>query len=491
MQAASSHSVGLWLTLTSGAFVLWMGLFIITRDPRHLRAWLAGLAMIAISFLPFGEAIYRVSLSAPNHVFWERLVLVSVPIASGLWFHVAVTLAIEVFQPRQRRWQILGWAATGLGLLLALANSAAPLTEIEELYRGDANSCQALACIAGPDSYSWVYWLSVRALQGGSSLVYALTFLRARRQRHPSRISLQWLLLAAVMFFLTGLALDTYRLHITPLALFQLLLIVSLALLGWSIAKYNALFQARVLEQDLLMSLGVLGLILLAYNLIPLGLSLWFVRLQLISSPLSVFQLALGTGMAVITHLFIDQVRLRLDSLFDDENRVRLRGEIIRLIQDSREGLTLEATFIQLDQIKTRSLIHQHINKQLLRELDSPDATSALAASPLQSLRRVQTMLSIEEPIPDAVPEIRKAGAIVQLLDQALRRLEEADGPNRPRRNEQLSILRLRITQGLDRATIIRRMNIHPRQYDRLLNYGISQLADAVFEMEYAYSAEG
>lgn len=480
------------MSMVTGAFFVWLGLFILTRDPRHLRAQLAGMAMLVIAALPFGSAIYQVMDStAESRALLGRLILAAVPIANALWCHVAITVALDVLPVRRPHWwQIAGWSVTGVGLILGIINGVAFPTVAARLLGAPPSICLVAVCLPPIASYPLYYWLLSRSISLITVIVFAISFTQAWRARHPSHAGIRWLCLASAALLLAAFALDAYRLGLVSSLPYTRLLAISMPFIGWGIAKYNALLQARVLERDFAQTLGIFTLTIITYTLLPWLLIRFLFTDNIVNGPVGTFQLALGTGAAVVTHMFIDRVRLRLDRLVSDPNSAYLRGEVAQLIQDSREGAPLKTTLAQIDLIRTRALIFENLDKQLLRELDAPDHVRALAHSPLHSLLCVRNILAMQGLSVESASEIQRAGAILTLLEAALQRLSGVDALQRPRRADQVAVLQWRIHGGVDRTEIIRRANIHPRQYDRLLQQSLMALASVVFEIERAAVSE-
>lgn len=469
----------------AGAFYLWIGLFILTRDPQHLRARLAGAAMIIIAALPFGVVMYQAAESAETRTLWGRLMLAAVPIANALWCHVAITLALETLPLRRpQRWAQLGWMITAIGPLLGAINSLGSRQTGGGFPDLPSYFCLFTTCPTGTRFYPFIYWLLARSISLGTLLLFSATFIQTRRRQDPSRAGISWLTLASLALFLAALALDAYRLGFITLRPYALLIGISIPLIGWGIAKYNALLQSRILEMDFAMAFGIFALTIVAYTLLPWLLVHYLFANNIVSDQTDAFLLALGTGAAVVTHMFIDRVRLRMDALVSDANSVRLRGEFTQLLQDSRKGAPMQITLAQIDLIKTRALIFENIGKQLVRDLDAPDNVPALAHSPLHNLICMRHLLSRQGISPTTASDMQRAGAILTLLEQGLQRLSAADALQRPRHAEQVAILQWRIHGGVDRTEIIRRVNIHPRQYDRLLQESLTSLASAIFELE-------
>jgi GAF domain-containing protein len=109
---------------------------------------------------------------------------------------------------------------------------------------------------------------------------------------------------------------------------------VGVALLGYAVARHNALIQVRAIERDFWYSLLAVGLLTAFYYVG--ALILYF------GEQVSFLSLMLVIAIAISSHALYDGVRVALDRLFYQEQFRQLRTNLRSLARDAGTGGTLE-----------------------------------------------------------------------------------------------------------------------------------------------------
>lgn len=466
----------------------WLGAFIVTRDGQNLRSRLAAAAFVLLALWYFSTAMMIDRQESEfGRTFWFRVALLVTLPATVLWFQAALMLMLDVHQPKRRTlWARLGWVVVVLGVALAAANSLSRLAlGAEPIPPMEAFGACRYYCVGlgNPLLMSLGYFLDVANLT--TSILFTLSYLRARRHQLPGQSGLLWLTVAGYLFLVARLSVYGVRVGALQSQVPALLSVISGLMIGWGIGKYNALVKQRVLERDILLAFIEFCQIVVGYIALPL-LGVQALRPRgIVGGGLDVFQLGVVTLLAVLTYSTITQVRRRIDLTVSADPAARLRSSVTALIEDSGQGAPLTATMQALELAAPRALINEYVDKQLLRKLDAPDSLEYLANCPLQNLAYVlHTLTDAYRTTGTLASDNERAGAILHLLREAAHRIKLKAEQGGGRQLNVAEVLWLRLEKGLDRAAITQQLNIHVRTYDRLLDEGVAQLADAVFELE-------
>lgn len=474
-----------WL-LFQGATALWLGLYVLTRGGIQNRPWMMAMALGIWSLSPF-SAVAAAAFPAPASHAWLRIIAAVLPIIIGFFFGVTLSLASEdVSKERKTAVNRISQGMLIAGFVLAVLCSS---TNLVFDYRTAPTTLQSLLTnnftTFGP---LLPFYLTYTVATPLLLLLILLIVYRYHRQMDtPSQTEIVLIVWAAGAWLL-GLMVRNVELLLRRTAVLttsaprtavtvggDLLFVAAILLLGWSIARHNAIIRGRVILRDFALSAFGFLLILLAYLVLPLLLNRFFFQ----------FDTATVRGMglffvitAVFTHMLLETVRRQAASVVQPSAVARLQGEMSDLLSDSRQGTPLDQSLAQLEQLRNRTEIRQHIDKQLLRDLQSAEGHANLLDSPLL------TLYAIRQQLPSTPTERQKISGLFDLLTKAVAKLEANPALLGRRGDEILQILRLRLDEGLDRAEITLRLHMHPRKYDRLLNQGLDHLADAVIELE-------
>jgi hypothetical protein len=344
---ASLAPITTLVNLVALAVSLGLGLYIVTRSPRSRVSWLAALTLWCLALFFFRNAL---AINAPGNPLlpWLQPTLLLLP---ALWFHLSVELRLSQERMQQRRspaerqrlwgvgalrrqtrtaiWRLAIFAvyAAGVGLLLIsllwFRDQATPVTSAgmhsvararDPLYPFATAYVLVVAGLALVN-----FW---QAYRGDSSEV-------RRRQFRP-------LFIATVLAALGGLYVTAGILLGVDLPELprDIAFAVAVALLGFAVARHNALVEGRVIESDLryvLVTVGSLtaAAVLLAELLYRGGHVFSFVTLVLVMV------------VTISVLMLYDGVRTALDRLFYRDQFRQLRANLRGLASEAGTGLSL------------------------------------------------------------------------------------------------------------------------------------------------------
>ncbi len=250
----------------SGVF-LWLGLYLITRDNpvhgRHPRRWwqrpalAAGVAFICMACFLVGIALGVISDDSREVVLWQRLTWWGAPVACSAFFWSVILVTTQHRTPPR----VHHWSRIASFLLLAYASCVAVI--------GTATSYffqfEAIRRVPRPPHYLEVpprfpfYVLFVALVAVTLLATTFLLFYRYYAARDEARKQLQWLgngtALAGLGAMISLGAFTFPYLHLRQ-ELGDALMTVGVLVMGYSVARYNALFQHQIITRDFSRSLA-------------------------------------------------------------------------------------------------------------------------------------------------------------------------------------------------------------------------------------------
>ncbi|MFQ6001978.1 MAG: GAF domain-containing protein, partial [Anaerolineae bacterium] len=360
---------------------LWLGFYLVTRSPRRRVSWLAALTLWSITCLFFNNLLHL--NIAPDETFplWLTSFRGTVIPAPAFWFH----LTILFLPPKVWKWQrhLVAAAYLAAAFLLIIGGATNQLLPgVTEAGRELASSRQAGALYP----YFVGFTLITLALALGN-LTYG--WLHARGEPGASRQSA--ILWAATLLGSAGAAYLTISIWQSlpiPTLPGEFSLGAGVCLLGYAVAKYDALIEGRVMRTDFLYSLLSTAVVTTFFLIFTSALYLHY------HLPFAV--IILVTVLAIISHSLYDGVRSFLDRLFYGRRYQVLRTNLRVLAQEA-------GTYRELpDQL-------QAILAALCRSLGAPKGLIAIkegetlrveAALPLKLRGRTLKPLPAEEVTP-------------------------------------------------------------------------------------------
>lgn len=383
-------TASLVLGILAFSFTLWLGAYLITRNPRSPKLSLAGMGLITYA-LALGTDMLAQYAATPLAVAnLSRLHWLLVFTPAMTWSSAAIFLL-----PEDHSWRpklILLWRR-GLLPVLFLALIILAGTSLVVDFNGNS---------AGP-----FYWpfsiLVVLPLLGSLVLILSI--------RSQSEIPTAWgVTLVATLFFTLGIGLLLYPLALVPR--FWLLLAVGLDLLffGWAVAVLDAFDQGEALLPDISRSLMASALaaavfssqVLLVIYLGP-GLNLFMLALLLATITLSI----LWQTFSDFIHLLVDRVVFApFPQLRQQRARLRETNSMLPRMDQSLDLVALDAK--AFDRLTRRALSDYN---------DLP----RLAANPLTYLPLIEARLEERNA---SVATLARAAELKALLAESIQRLK-------------------------------------------------------------------
>ena len=289
---------------------LWLGFYVVTRSPRRMLSWLATATLWALSgsfvdsLTHFHGPVERGALPW----WWGWSVAIAVP----FWFHLTVSLRSASLG---RRYRALVVAVYFLALNFVAMQAYSPW-----LFPSEATQSSLLYSSQRPGPLYPAYGIFLvlvpaLALYNLSQLWRQAESLAVRRRT----ATLFWATLVALLSAVYA-ALSIWLGLDTPTAINSLGLTAAVALLGYGVARYNALIEGRTIGRDFLYTLLAIGLVVAAYVLAALVSNLVF------DVPLVAFVFLIV--LAIITHSLYDWARSYLDRLFYRRQYGELRANL-------------------------------------------------------------------------------------------------------------------------------------------------------------------
>jgi len=338
------YEVTFAINLLGLVLALWLGLYLVTRNPRYLIAWLTAFTAWSLGslFLNVLLAINPPPVPASERVwlrfmfpFWPLTALSQdtnswllgwgVAPAIAFWHHVTV----RMLPGRLNAWrQARIWAGYLVAVLAIIAQASGSL-----LYTTSGSDPIYLNSL---QSGAWfpVFGaaLLVLTLASAINLFYSAHLT-------PQAFTRKQLLTLAAATLVAGLAAPLAMAGAllglpVPMLVMSLILTVVVVISGYGVARYSALVAGRTVQHDFVYSLVGVILVTLVYLLA----SLFLVRIFAAPAMIVVFVPVL----AVITHSLMPTFYRILDRLFYRGEVRQLRANLQNLIQRADEGEALE-----------------------------------------------------------------------------------------------------------------------------------------------------
>lgn len=323
---------------------LWLGLYLVTRNPKYPIAWLTALTLWSMSGLFFNILLAINPPPLPVYYqtwlhfmfpFWPEAALLGNPNiwllgwlvapAAAFWHHA--TILMRPGRLNAWRWTrvligylmaILGIIAQGNGSLLYTEKDSDPLF-LNSLHAGAWFPIFGAALLL-------LTWSSVVNLS------------RTARGT-PATLPRKQLVLLASGTVVAGLIAPVAMVGSilgwpVPMLTMSLLLVIPVALLGYGVARYSAATAGRTVQRDFGYNLVLLALVTLIY----LAASSFLVRVFGAPGVTIVFMPVL----AVFTHFSISAAYGLLDRLFYRSEMRQLRYNLRQLIRLAGEGEALD-----------------------------------------------------------------------------------------------------------------------------------------------------
>jgi GAF domain-containing protein len=342
------HDITILINFIFLIVAVWLGIYVVTRSPRSLVAWLTGLTLWSVAglFLNMLLALNPPPLPAdmPSWVplllpFWPEATPESgwsgwlqgwlvIP-AIVLWHHATVLMRPDPMN----RWR---WTRVILGYVVAIA--AILIHLYTPLMFSEASGDPLFLTTLKPGA---LYPLFISLLLVFTALCL-INLLRSARSS-PSLIQrkqLNILALATLIAGLTGpVALIAAAFSIPfPRVTISMLLGIPVLMLGFGVARYSALMEGRTIRRDFAYNAIAMGLVAGLYLLVT------WISSQMFHVAAAVFIFLVL--LSIVTHSLIDTARQSLDFFFYRGDKRSMRRNLRRLDsfvgeQELEENLSL------------------------------------------------------------------------------------------------------------------------------------------------------
>jgi len=315
---------------------VWLGIYVITRNPRSLVSWLTGLTLWSVAGLflnmllalnppPLGQQyppwmsvilpFWTPEIIEQTSSSWLRGWLV-VP-AIVFWHHVTVLLRQGGMNP----WR---WTRVIIGYLIALATILL-LVYTNLIFSRDSGDPVYMNTFNPGPLYPLVMLLLILFT------IFCLINLTRSTRAAPTLMQknqLRILILATLIAGLTGpveVITEVFSIG-APRVTLSLLLGIAVILIGYGVAQYSALVQGRTIRRDFIYNAAAILLISLLYLLVTR------ISAQFFDVPPAVYIFIVL--FAIVTHSLIDFARQFLDFVFFNRERRNIRHNLT-LLADS------------------------------------------------------------------------------------------------------------------------------------------------------------
>ncbi len=338
---------------------VWLGIYIVTRSPRSLIAWLAGFTFLSLAGFffnillalnpPPSPAILSRALN-PLFWFWPAEAFADgwgswlqgwqvIP-AIFFWHHVTVLMRPGPMNLWRRMRVNLGYLiATAAIIVLRYTDLAFTSTSGDPLY--------LTSLVPGK---LFLFFMSALLVFTIMSLINLVRSARATQ----SLMSRKQLYIMVTATLIAGLSvpidLVANKLDIlVPRVILSILLGCSVLLIGYGVARYSALIEGRIIGRDFLYNGAAIVIVASVYLLVVWG--------SVVGYGVPVAGVAIVVVLAILTHSLVDISRLFFDFFFYRRETRDLRAKLRRLTHQVSEAEDLDETLaIGLDGLCT--LVH-------------------------------------------------------------------------------------------------------------------------------------
>jgi hypothetical protein len=334
------------VNLAALAIAVWLGLYIVTRNPRSVIAWLVGLTLwsIASYFYNFLLALDPPPSTAmlplwmqPFLLFWPRgafehgwgnwLKGWQIMPAIMLWHHITLLLRPEQMNP----WR---WIRVIFGYLVALVSiyflRNTSLFFSSEVMEGEAIYLTTLA--PGPYYSIFMGFLLLFIVLSAINLFRSARV--AKTLLHKKQLEL--LLTATIVAGLTGpIGMISLKLDfLLPRVVLTILLGGAVFMIGYGVARYSALTDGRVIGREFFYSFTAV--------LVLAGLYFFVTWSSVIAYDVPMAVIATMMVLAIFTHSLVDVARQFFDLIFYRPQTRELREKLRNLIHKVYQPEDLE-----------------------------------------------------------------------------------------------------------------------------------------------------
>lgn len=326
---------------------VWLGWYVVTRSTRNLLSWLTSLTLWSVGGLFLNTILALNPLPPPiNSPEWMQMFFPFWPtetIESGwagwlqgwqvvpaiiFWHH-----ATMILRPGMMNWWrwirvIVGYAIAISGIIILIEK---PLAFAD--VSGDPLFLNTLK--PGPLYLPFLLALLIFTF---FCLVNIFRTIQTTQAEMPKR-QLITMAIATVIALLTvpsALLAAIFGIPV-PRLIYTLLLLISVALIGYGVSRYSALMEGRTIRRDFVYSALSTSLIVAIYFVVT------WVSVRVFNVPAAVFVFVII--LIIVTHNLVDSTRHSLDSIFFRKENRQIRANLRKLSnQIGKEDLKANIT---------------------------------------------------------------------------------------------------------------------------------------------------
>ncbi len=347
-------SVLYWLTfavnLLGLVLALWLGLYLVTRSPRLLLAWLTALTLwslaglflnVLLALTPPPAMQFHPEIMRYLFLFWPTETLAesrshwlqgfSVAPAVVFWHHATVLMLPGRLNFRRKLRIFFGYV---LAILSIIAQANALI-----LYSAkDSNPLLLNSLQAG----SWYAFFGLALLI--LTLYSAVNLLRSARSAPSTVLRKRFRILAVATLVAGGIlpvSIAGSMLGLpVPMVVVALLVLIPVGIFGFDVARYSAMMEGHTIQRDFFYNLLLLALVVLVY------LSVSAILVVGYQAPVAI--IVILPVLAVASHSLMSTAGRLLDWMFFRQEARRLRSNLQRLVHLAGEGTNLDENLAQI-----------------------------------------------------------------------------------------------------------------------------------------------
>jgi hypothetical protein len=399
-----------------------IGLYVLTRSPRTATSRLAAACLLLIALYLLGQSVAMNATIPDDYRFWSRTFWFGAAMAPTIWYWLAYRLAHRNGRTNLTG-VLVGIAITALGGVALVAGTATNLLLDREAPSTLSTPFGFTQYGAHPSGLYWVYALNVVG-SAAASCVMLFQAYSIEKVESLERAQVAWMLRSGLVFAVGAayLVANVIADRGIPEQPGYLILTAGLTLVGYGIARYNALIEGQVIAADFVdfvaSSLG-LGALFSGVILVVTGFS---------SNAIPVILVV--TLVALASHASADLAGSVWDRLFHRREVRLLRAELRALEGNVARSPDRVDVLIQAQEALDR-VTDAHFRSLVEDALRKLNNVPALAEHPLQE--RVPALLQSylipfrgDAPVPTRFAALDRARALRQALTDAIQRLRPA-----------------------------------------------------------------
>ena len=339
----NQYQVTFWISFLGLILALWLGIYLVTRNPKYAIAWLtagtlwcmSGLFLNVLLAMDPPDVAYWPAWLQDFLPFWHKQIYSSgvttllqgwsiVP-AIALWHHATVLL-------RPGKWS--NWRVARILIGYAIAIIAIVVQANTPVQFAIDRSSPTFLNNVGEGSWYLIFGIAILILAVASAvnLVQTMTATSGYLPRKQVGVLVRATLITGLVGPLS-LAGSIFQWPV-PIIDFSLAAGLPIGIIGYGVARYSALMEGRTIRRDFFYNFALLVLIILIYLLASWTL------IQFYHVPGII--LVVVPMLAVITHSLMNPAYRLMDWLFFRPNARQLRSSLRHLLMLAIEGKTLE-----------------------------------------------------------------------------------------------------------------------------------------------------